>query len=862
MDQKLLAALNNLSIALQNIADSLEQKDDKTSNSAVADTLKSGNFIEQIKSINLGVIELQKDSKKILKNQETIIELSKNKDKKSSIFEESGDRNKKELIKSGVGTVLLIATGVLAIGAAFKLIGQVNFASVLALSIALPLIAKSFEIISQMKSLTGGDILKLSMIIIGMSATLVASSYILSYTKSVNAYQLVTIIGIASAFAGISYGISKLTDGLKNVNLKSVIFMPLVLISMSLAIAGSSYILSGVRPVGLYQLTTAVGIALVFSAISYGIKNIAEGIKNVDLKTIAMAPIVLITMAAAITGASLILSYVQPVGLFQLFTAIGIAATFVVVSYGLNKLVSSLKDVDLKTVLLMPLVLITMSLAITGSSYILNSVQVIPINTLINIALQAAALSIIGIALGFSFMLLGKMGLSNIVQGGVAILAIATTVMLASLILSVGSYEKYPGMDWILNIGISFLAFGIGAALLGNFLVNIAIGSVAILLIAGTILATDKILSFGDYKLYPNDNWIKGVGLTMLGFGAAAAILGLMLPLVVIGGVAILMLAGTILAVDAILSSGEFTKFPSLDYAQGVSNSLVAFGSTLGNIGLSGILLNAIGSLFGTGPVDLAKQIVEVNRIFTGNEFVKYPSNDWAIGVAKTLTAFAGIASDSSLGGIILSSIGKLFGTGPVDIAEQIVAVDKALSKGNYIKYPPKEWVESVVAFSQIGKAFETISNLNIDNKKIDTNITKIANSYDKLNASLRNLNSTINTLDLEKITAIKNLTGSIVLMSLMDPTQFKLMMNALDNKSKILGNVANDLTGEKNAQNRTVQTLNVKTPNTKNEKEATLTDIYNILSLIRNESSGANNSLKTLVREIRNDDNNKLKKN
>ena len=75
MDQKLLNALSNLSEALEQISEAL--KEGKGNKSATTEALQSGNFISEIKQINVGIKQLQLDSKKILKNQETIIQLSK-----------------------------------------------------------------------------------------------------------------------------------------------------------------------------------------------------------------------------------------------------------------------------------------------------------------------------------------------------------------------------------------------------------------------------------------------------------------------------------------------------------------------------------------------------------------------------------------------------------------------------------------------------------------------------------------------------------------------------------------------------------------------------------------------------------------
>ena len=90
MDKKLLDSLNNLSFALEEIASALKDKS-KGTESATATALKSGNLDKQLQSIDKGVKQLQSDNKKILKNQETIIALSKKKPSEKDPLDKATD---------------------------------------------------------------------------------------------------------------------------------------------------------------------------------------------------------------------------------------------------------------------------------------------------------------------------------------------------------------------------------------------------------------------------------------------------------------------------------------------------------------------------------------------------------------------------------------------------------------------------------------------------------------------------------------------------------------------------------------------------------------------------------------------------
>ena len=112
MDKQLLNALDNLSNALDMIAESLKDKGGSKSDTTSA--LQSGNFIEQIKEISIGVQSIKKDTEEILKQQKTILEMSKKKESDKKTGDLESDPKKESSLKKGVASILLIAVAVLA----------------------------------------------------------------------------------------------------------------------------------------------------------------------------------------------------------------------------------------------------------------------------------------------------------------------------------------------------------------------------------------------------------------------------------------------------------------------------------------------------------------------------------------------------------------------------------------------------------------------------------------------------------------------------------------------------------------------------------------------------------------------------
>jgi hypothetical protein len=141
-------------------------------------------------------------------------------------------------------------------------------------------------------------------------------------------------------------------------------------------------------------------------------------------------------------------------------------------------------------------------------------------------------------------------------------------------------------------------------------------------------------------------DWIKGAGLSIAAFGVGALLLGGAIML--LGGVAgavilgagiaaILVLAGAMLGVDAILNLGTFKRFPSEEWAKGVSKSMVLFTGLNDAKGIGGAFIGAIsGFIKGVGGagisatmVPIAMAMVAVDKIFNQGKFDKVPSNKY-----------------------------------------------------------------------------------------------------------------------------------------------------------------------------------------------------------------------------------------
>ena len=780
MDDKLLNALNNLSDALTEIADIMSKKpSDKDSD--VTKALVEGGITEQLNGINEGIKSIKDDTGKILSNQQTIMNMAKSSGGKDDIAAKvGGDKNKQSMIKDGLGTIMLMAVAIVALGAAFNLISGVDFGSVVALGIVIPVLALSFvefqKKIQEIDFDPVKDGLKFIMTTASISLAILASSYILGMVQPIGIASLATAVLIAGTFAAIGFSLKNIISGFKDVSLKDALsaslLMPLVLPAMSLAIAASSYILGSVQPVGLTQLFSALAVSLLFVPLGFAAGMLLESFKDIKPETaftaMATIPIVMIGMSVAIMASSHILGQISDVSITQFITALAISVLFIPLAFAAGMLIKMTKDISAEDMIMVPITMVLMSGAIMLSSHILSESAEIPFGKLFNILATGITIAAVGVVLGGAMVLMNKMGkTTDYLMGGLATLIVAGTIMVSSHILALGDYGNYPDLDWSKGVGLSMLTFGLstlafGIAILatgGLGLLAIGAGAAASLVVAGAIVGTSKILSEGNYGNGPSLEWATSTALLLAAFAPAVVLLGTLSAIPFVGGAileagseAVLGIAQTIVDASSILSTGNFTGGPTKEWAEGIAIALGAFSPIYEMLLLSG----AMTAIFGGGvtPDDFSAAIKTITEGIvdsagllnkTDGTWTGGPTKEWAEGVALSIGAFSKVYE-------VLAANSGWFSSGVSvdDMASAIETITKGIIKSAqtfneagkdpnfWTGGPTKEWSEgisgAITGFVPIYDAIiDDVDNIDVMNEgmlSITDSIIKIAKRF------------------------------------------------------------------------------------------------------------------------------------
>jgi methyl-accepting chemotaxis protein len=666
----------------------------------------------------------------------------------------------------------------MAIGFAFKLVGTVDFASVIALSIALPLIAHAFAEIADMGELDYNTVLSMGLMLVIMSTAMMLSSWILSYSAKIKPEILFTALAIGFIFTVVAFGVSMMIEALDDAGLKEVLLLGLVMVVVAAAIMISSWLLQYVVPIPFWDVVLAsitIGIVAIVMAITLWVVT-----KLLSLKSTLIGSVMLIVISAAIMISSWILS----VGNYENYPSIDWA-----LGVGLSILMLAPAILLIGIPAMVPFVLIGSLMLIVVSAAIMAASLILAQGDYENFPGLDWGLSV-----GLTMMIFGPLTLMMgfigilwpIVELGVALMKkIAHTIVDLSNILAEGEYSNAGDMiGWAASVVLLFTVFTPMILMLGFLAMVISVitffggddpmeeGRKLLKKIAWTIVDLSNILSQGTYDTGPTAEWAYAVGYSLTSFMRALAMAqpddwswwgggGTTIEEKVQNlKYAIYAMVGIAKYLGEITGAGVFdpAKAPPKAWAEGVGIAITKFMEAL-NTANEKSMWDSMMDFFGGDSLgekfEVLYRVVDtmVNIAWYLNKksaaFKRGPSKEWAEGVGGGILAFSEAISNLAVGEIMSFFTGKSSNQLLTDVARAMVEVGTILSSNAnaFSRGPSKEWVkgmeEMYKSFGKIGDYIGDAGGWFSDPEDIIEMMKTIAQGYVDTGKILSGINET-----------------------------------------------------------------------------------------------------------------------
>jgi len=813
IDDKYIDALSTFTFSLEQIVEVLKEQQKSGKADSVNDFLKApmDNLVEVVKDLKKttikGFAKVNTDNKEILKKIESIKQ-----QRESGMFDRVEDPNNKNKIVNGIKVVVLIAAGVLALGMAFKIVGKVDFVSVISLSIAMLAMSVTFNKIGDIKGLTFGAVFKIALLLPMMAAGLALSGYILQSFPQFTLMQGLSIILIGGALGIATHLLLGAVSKIGFSSLLKAIFIPFLLPLIAWGITKASFILKDVQKISIQQVISIGLIGIALGVATYGIGLALKGMKNITWKEMLSLPIMLPLIAGAIVLSSQMLKdfipIKNPMALLKGSVVIGIAVlamSFSVVMLG-RLLRGNLKELTIGVLgsIAVAGAIVAVSYAFQALSTSLNAPDFM---WSLKVGLSLLVFSSIAIFIAvmmsatFSIPLPGGGSISGGIGGNIktlgigilAVVGIAATIVAVSQIFRLFQSGSIIDPLWALGVGMSILLLSAPVLLLGVLISSgvglpvFLLGLLALPLVATSMIAISKILALGNWTgNYPSSEWALGVGGSLLAFSlatitAAGAGLASLIGSFFTGGEdPLVRIAKSMVDISFVIQSGKWDgNYPKYDWSLGVGTALMLFATaTIVSAGVG--LASSIVSFF-TGDNDplltLAKSMVDISLIIqTGKWDGNYPKYDWALGVGTAMTLFAALTIVSGGAGLA-NKIFNFFGGDKdplLSLAQSMVSISKIFSDGDFSKYPSLDWTTNVT------KALSAFSGIDVK----ANSIRNLADSFRDLSDSLKNVNSFDN---------LSKISSGLVLLSVIDDTKLQIVLDKIKENENTLKSIYGD---------------------------------------------------------------------
>ncbi len=412
--------------------------------------------------------------------------------------------------------------------------------------------------------------------------------------------------------------------------------------------------------------------------------------------------------------------------------------------------------------------------------------------------------------------------------------------------------NKVPGKEWGEKITGAFMAFIPVLKYLseqsGFFSDGAEDTQRSMESVANSIKSTSLTLAEGKYTMIIDQKWSMGLKSTMNEFVNTLNILNES-DVDEDSYTTITDLSNVIVRVSKLLSKGIYNTVIPKPWMESIKFNMLTFVN----------LFKQVENLdleddFSEKVLSLASGIVNVADFFGKSkvpfDMKKIPSLQWSQSLNQALTSFGpGLQFIQQNEGILTSGEEKLQ-SGMVAIVTGLTRSSQILARGRFDKPISPNWIQSlgqnILQYIQLTK---TLEKEDVDSDVVEDfadGMVKLAEAYEKFGESLSKFNTELSAMDVERLTAVKNLSGSLVMLSLMDPGQFDSMMNSLESKAKIFVDVMKDV--EKSAPEEKAKASATTAVNRPGAKVAPTTPVKQVTPVVSKQDQMIDNLQKTMA--------------
>lgn len=801
--------------AMKEVVDALKEQSKAGSGKGTVDKFSSGaNVIEDMKKMAADIATIKKDMSSLHTKQDKVLAELKElrKQRQGGVFEKVNSKGK-DGIMAGIKVIMLISAAVLAIGLAFKLIGNVNFKTVVAMAIALPLLAIAFEKIGKAKIPSWMAIFKFAVLVPIVALALTKASWIMSLMATVTVKQALTGIAISIMMAIVSLSIGKLAKSIKGLNNKAILALSVVIPIIAASIVGASWVLSKIQPVEPMALLTAIGISIALAIISFGFGKLLDGAAKMTPKAMAAIPLVVATIFASIWIATQYLTTdemdkgAQSLDYEKLFNIVLIGIAVGVIGFAMAIPIKILKGMKPKDAMNAGIAFVAIMGVILIASWAFELINTVSVDKLLTAAEVGLALGVAGLAMMIPLIVMSKVNPKDAVMGALGLIIIATVVMIAGLLFSLVDEWKSPPFEFVLVLaalaGIGLLLIPLGAAL-----PTVILGVVALIVLSAGIWiamlileqATGAMKAVGDNVASTLDRIVGSVtnafsSPVFSDIGNAATFMislilvgvGLLVFSLMLSMSGILNFISQILDIDSLfVTLGK--AIPYIDKVQKMNISdmwvtnmgligegIYELASALPGVTSMGTTAAIMESILKTLDV-VGKTLPLVKRVnaFTEDELKEFGTKLGLIG--ESVKELASNLPGKGDMGTTAEILDKIHST--VKVASSIIPLIREVNKIEEEEIT--NFTQRLLSLGAGLAGFASLLNKGSGFMGIGTTISSVATGVDRLADAIKKLKDELTSTSFLK--PLRNLAESLVIISIIDPEKLTDNVTALEN--------------------------------------------------------------------------------